>query len=302
MFSVVIPVYNRPKELDRALSSLSKQLFKEFEVVICDDGSTVDISYVVDKFSTILNIKVIRIQNSGGPARPRNTAVRHCSYEWIAFLDSDDWWHVDKLQDVFNLINSGLKVDVIHHRLKVVTDSEQPVSLRERLFYSHVGSDLGNASLLSLATQGNGVALSSSVVRRDLFIKLSGMNESHDMAAYEDYDFWCKCAIHGASFRFIGRILGYYAISEDAIRLSPRAISRFNFFCNVNSFEGYEFSSKAISYQKYVRGVMLEACGNNQKKALSQFWLAHDLQGAQLNIKRIVYIIYLLFQIGRNKW
>ena len=73
--SVVIPVYNRSWELRRALESLARQTTKNFEVVVCDDGSAEDIRAVVTTFEHQLDVQYQRIENSGGPARPRNVAI-----------------------------------------------------------------------------------------------------------------------------------------------------------------------------------------------------------------------------------
>lgn len=87
-YSIVIPVYNRPDEVDELLQSLKEQSYSNFEVVIVEDGSRIPCKEVVDKYSDQLNIHYFIIENSGpGPAR--NYGVMQSSGEYVIILDSD---------------------------------------------------------------------------------------------------------------------------------------------------------------------------------------------------------------------
>ena len=69
-YSVIVPVYNRPQEVDELLESLTKQTFKNFEVIIVEDGSTKDAAAIVNKYLTQLNVHYFTKSNSGpGPSR-----------------------------------------------------------------------------------------------------------------------------------------------------------------------------------------------------------------------------------------
>lgn len=89
MYSIIIPVYNRPEEVDELLRSLSLQSVQDFEVIVVEDGSTRDSRGVVDAWRTSLpSIQYIYIQNSG-PSRARNEGARHARGEYLIILDSD---------------------------------------------------------------------------------------------------------------------------------------------------------------------------------------------------------------------
>jgi glycosyltransferase involved in cell wall biosynthesis len=96
--SVIIPTYNQSKDLNRCLLSLVDQTFKNFEVIICDDGSYDDTKQIVRQFHSKLEIKYLYNANFGGPAHPRNCGIKAAKGEYIAFLDSDDWWCNNKLE------------------------------------------------------------------------------------------------------------------------------------------------------------------------------------------------------------
>lgn len=101
--SLVMPVYNVENFLNKALTSVENQTFKDFEMIIVDDGSS-DKSYeIAEEFCCRNpNFKLIKQKNSG-PAAARNTGVTHCKGEYIAFMDSDDYLEKNFLEELYNL-------------------------------------------------------------------------------------------------------------------------------------------------------------------------------------------------------
>lgn len=77
--SVIIPTYNRAADLKRCLDSLTYQTYKDFEVLVCDDGSTDNSEQVIKAFSDQLNITYFWRENFGGPARPRNLGLQYAT-------------------------------------------------------------------------------------------------------------------------------------------------------------------------------------------------------------------------------
>lgn len=88
MFSIIIPVYNRPDEVDELLDSLTRQTVKDFEVVIVEDGSVVSCRRVCDKYEAKLDIQYFEKANSG-PGQSRNYGVERAKGEYVLILDSD---------------------------------------------------------------------------------------------------------------------------------------------------------------------------------------------------------------------
>lgn len=87
-YSVIVPVYNRPDEIDELFSSLTKQSSKNFEIIVVEDGSKIDCKKVVEKYSNDLEIKYFYKENEK-PAIARNYGVAHSSGEYVLFFDSD---------------------------------------------------------------------------------------------------------------------------------------------------------------------------------------------------------------------
>lgn len=98
-FSIIIPVYNRPSEIDELLNSLQTQTRTNFEVIIVEDGSTISSSTIVDKYAETLPIKYFQKTNSG-PAQSRNVGVSHSTGDYLIFLDSDCILPPDYLKNV----------------------------------------------------------------------------------------------------------------------------------------------------------------------------------------------------------
>jgi len=95
-FSIVIPVYNRPREIRRALRSCQAQSYREFEVLVIDDAST-DGTCEAAQACSDGRISVVRHNHNRGVCAARNTGVRRAHGEWIVFLDSDDEFLPDAL-------------------------------------------------------------------------------------------------------------------------------------------------------------------------------------------------------------
>ncbi len=95
--SVIIPTYNREKTILRALQSVLDQTYTNLEVLVIDDGSTDSTADIVNSISDE-RVKYIVLEKNGGPSNARNVGVQLAGGEWIAFQDSDDSWHKDKLE------------------------------------------------------------------------------------------------------------------------------------------------------------------------------------------------------------
>jgi glycosyltransferase involved in cell wall biosynthesis len=87
-FSLIIPVFNRPDEVNELLESLTKQRCKDFEVIIVEDGSQVPCDAVVKNYSNLLDIHYYNKPNSG-PGQSRNYGAERASGEYLIVLDSD---------------------------------------------------------------------------------------------------------------------------------------------------------------------------------------------------------------------
>lgn len=108
MISLIIPVYNRPEEVDELLATLVEQTYKEFEVVIVEDGSTVDCRAVVEKYSDKLDISYT-YQPNGGPSVARNTGSKVAKGDFLVVMDSDCLVPAQYFENVQRHIEQGVQ-------------------------------------------------------------------------------------------------------------------------------------------------------------------------------------------------
>lgn len=95
--SVIIPVFNRPDVLRRAVDSVLSQTFPGYELIVVDDGSTEPIADVLSEARDGVDLRLLRHDTNRGAAAARNTGARAAKGRYLAFLDSDDTWHSEKL-------------------------------------------------------------------------------------------------------------------------------------------------------------------------------------------------------------
>jgi glycosyltransferase involved in cell wall biosynthesis len=108
--SVVVPVYNGEKTIERALVSILAQTFTDFEIIVIDDGSTdLTVEVISRKFGE--RVQLIKHPQNRGAAAARNTGIAAARGRWIAFLDSDDEWKAQKLARQLEVLeNAGSQV------------------------------------------------------------------------------------------------------------------------------------------------------------------------------------------------
>lgn len=95
---VILPNYNKEKYLEEAINSVISQTYKNWHLYIVDDNSSDNSLKVLDKISSLKNIKVIKLKKNKGPSFCRNYGMRISKSKYISFIDSDDSWEANKLE------------------------------------------------------------------------------------------------------------------------------------------------------------------------------------------------------------
>ncbi len=218
LISIVIPTYNHANFLGRALKSVIDQTYINWEVIVIDNHSSDNTEELMESFIGP-RIRYLKIYNNGVIAASRNVGIRAANGEWIAFLDSDDWWTIDKLQACFNAIND--RVDFVYHYLTMVSD--KPRYLRRRLMKT---PQVTVPVIMDLLHNGNKINNSSVVVRKKLLLEIGGINEDVKIIASEDYDTWLRIAKLTNNFLCVPRKLGFYGVhSSNTSSISRKDMS-----------------------------------------------------------------------------
>lgn len=219
-FSIIVPTYNRYEELFKSLDSLEKQTYKNFEVIVFDDGSTDNTFEVISYYKKKLNLIYFRQENSGKPAIVRNKAIKKSNNEYIAFLDSDDWWDKDKLLIANRYINMYPKSIYYTDTVCVGKDKKGSFSMK-----NHNSKTINNfCSFKDLIINGNTITTSSCVVYKKHIYKVNLFNIDDQYIAWEDYDLWLRMSLLKVKFIHIKRPLTFYYHSPKSITNSKRII------------------------------------------------------------------------------
>ena len=100
--SVILPVYNVQEYLPRCLDSIINNSFPDLEIICVDDGSTDNSPDILRSYEKQDNRIKVYVKENGEISSARNEGMRHCSGEWVAFIDSDDWIH----KEYFSVLHS----------------------------------------------------------------------------------------------------------------------------------------------------------------------------------------------------
>lgn len=117
-FSIIIPIYNVAPWLRVCLDSVRRQTFTDWEVICVDDGSTDDSGLILDEYARLdVRFRVVH-QSNAGVSKARNVGLELADGEFVCFLDSDDVWHPELLQEVFDAAQKNPDMDMIgfHHQ------------------------------------------------------------------------------------------------------------------------------------------------------------------------------------------
>lgn len=133
-FSVIIPAYNMEKYIKRTLDSVMNQTFKDYEVIVIDDGSTDKSKSIAKKYDIIL-IESDHV----GVSEARNIAIKKAKGDYLVFLDSDDWWDKELLEKLNE--SSRNNPDLIRYQMKTVTDKDEITNYSENSFEEKSGEE-----------------------------------------------------------------------------------------------------------------------------------------------------------------
>lgn len=178
-FSVIIPLFNKEKSILSTVNSVLNQSYKDFELLIINDGST------DNSRSVINNIKDNRLRiidkENGGVSSARNRGIKEAKNEWIAFIDGDDIWHIDHLKIMSQLIEK-------YHNFYFFSSS---VSYDNKKL-GRMGNDFIINNYFSLNKSTTYIHTDGIVVNKDCFNKAGFFKEN--ICKGEDLDMWRRLA------------------------------------------------------------------------------------------------------------
>ena len=240
-----------------------------------------------------MTIVSLRISNSGGPARPRNTAIAAAKGEWLALLDSDDWWDDSRLEAVRSQLSES--IDLLYHPLRVVRGPGAVKSPERRRV---LGEPMQGDALQHMALWGNPIPNSAVTVRRSSLLQVGGFSE--EASVVEDFDAWMRLAEAGARFSYLPKILGTYWLGGDGISaFSQRQIEQEEeLFRRHLHFFDTAYRDQARACHHYRMGSMLLQLGSEPESAYGHLARATALPTFALRLKRLLKLAQARYRAG----
>jgi len=176
--SVIIPTYNRLELLKRSIDSIFNQTYKDFELIVVDDGSTDK----TKEFCLNDNRIIYLHQENQGVSAARNSGIKISKGEWITFLDSDDEWLPNKLEKQMEYAKNNPNIKIIHSNEIWIRNG---VRVNEKFKHKKMGGWIYKNSLpLCL------ISPSVVIIKKELLDEVGVFDTSFTYA--EDYDLWLR--------------------------------------------------------------------------------------------------------------
>lgn len=183
--SVIIPTHNRAHILGRAIKSVQDQTYRDFEIIIVDDGSMDNTEDVIKSFNDE-RIIYHRCNNNKGVASARNTGISLSRAQYIAFQDSDDVWYPYKLDKIMKVINEHENIDFIYSYGKIIRNGEIIGEVGKNSYINR----LPKKELIIGLFKSNFIPTQGVIVKKEKIIKVGGFDESFLSAS--DHELWLR--------------------------------------------------------------------------------------------------------------
>ncbi|HBR15685.1 MAG TPA: hypothetical protein DD723_09160 [Candidatus Omnitrophica bacterium] len=257
--SVIIPTYNRSDFIGRAIESVLKQTFQDYEIIIVDDGSTDETREIVLWLSKVNDKIKYFYQPNKGVSAARNRGLEEAKGEFIAFLDSDDSWAPEKLALQVKILEEHPRVGIVYAIMPMVDEKGESLGATQE----HSGNNFKD-----LIVKGGHYPTSAVITRKASFQKAGLFDEA--MPILEDIDMWLRIARFYDVHEMRGVTLAYYhrltgTASRDKVKL---------FECQVMFYrkilKSYDDIPRRIVEKKLAKFLYLLAQANEERGQYAQ--------------------------------
>lgn len=199
--SVIIPTHNRRNELIRAIDSVRAQSCPPAQIIVIDDKSDFSVSsFLFDRYGD--TVQVISNDRNLGPSESRNIGARAAEGEYIAFLDSDDYWHPEKLEKQLAVFAANKDLGMVYCDQWLVSSDGRQSGLKDKLIDNQLWEHLLDGWLMPNP--------STLIFRRSVFMQLEGFDPQ--LRSSEDHDLWMRLAQAQIPVAYCPERLSYFSI------------------------------------------------------------------------------------------
>ncbi len=254
--SVIIPTYNRYKVLKRAIESVLAQKYKPKELIIIDDGSIDETPTIKEIFPQIKYF----YQKNAGVSSARNLGIEKSTSKWIAFLDSDDAWHPNKLQEHLTFHKQHPEMQMSYTDENWIRDG---VEVKIPKKFKKFGGEIFSECLSHCI-----IAPSATLLHKDLIEKVGNFDESLEVC--EDYDLWLRVAIENKIGLIDKKLIIKYGGDKDQLSMKYWGMDRFRVLSLEKLLKNSSHSKYEIILQTLIEKYILLLKGAIKYDRISQ--------------------------------
>ena len=277
--SVIIPTYNSARYLTDAVDSVLVQSFKDYEVLVIDDGSTDDTEAIMRRYGP--PVRYID-QENGGVSTARNRGIVESRGRYVAFLDADDTWLPNKLERQLGALKENPGYRACYSAFTLCDCDLSPLHVRRS---NRQGSVVGD-----LLSYGNVVGTPSTVLcERSLFEAAGGFDP--EMSQCADWDMWVRLASH-TEFLYLDEPLATYRQHAANMSLNASLLERDSIHVLEKGFALPELASylRARRRAAFARNYMVLA-GTYFQARLYRDFVRCAARSLALDIKQSAYLV-----------
>jgi GT2 family glycosyltransferase len=213
--TVILPTWNRAKWLKKSIESVLSQTFQDFELIVVDDASIDSTEEVLESYSG--KIRTIFLPENLGVSAARNNAIVQSDSKWIAFLDSDDFWHTEKLE-------KQIKQTKIFPGYKIHFTDE--IWIRNGIRVNPKNKHLKKEGWIFKPSLALCLMAPSTVMLRRVLLKSHGMFDE-DLPVCEDYDLWLRLTAYNPVLLLNEKLMTRHGGHSDQLSKKLWGIDRF---------------------------------------------------------------------------
>lgn len=276
MFSVIIPVHNKESTLNSSIESVLKQKYEDFELIIINDASTDSSKDIINNYSDE-RIKYFERDKPGhGGYKARNMGIINSSYNWIAFLDADDYWLDDHLETAKNLI---IKYSVTSF---IFTGFSIRNKLIEKYNNNMHDDEIINSKILLHKYASYDIFHTNSIVSAKSLLLKAGLFPENKCKRGGDSDLWLRMVMNSKEIAYTTKVTSIYCIDKSSVVSNVNNISMYHpIYDTVNKYINNNTNNSVVL--NYIKSL------SNRKNIM---WYIEMKRAGKFKYKYLKYIYY----------
>jgi glycosyltransferase involved in cell wall biosynthesis len=275
-----------------AIESVLNQTFKDFELLIIDDGSSDSTKQFCEKYLIDNRVKYI-YQDNKGLAGARNTGIENSQGEYICFLDDDDVWKEDKLQKQLDFFEKNPDAGMVYTNLELIDEVGKVIGYQKHKANGDIYKELFYENIVD--------APSSCMIRKEVFEKVGNFKEW--MKSAEDYELWFRIAKEFKIYS-TNEPLVEYRVHQNKMSTN---YSKMEFYGIATLYYTLENDSSVdeieVYYKLYEKYASKHFSLKNMQEFRKYFWIAfaYEMPSLKMWVKYFISFIPFVLKLRRSK-